>query len=162
MDQKLLSYVDKISLLLGKKISFGIYDQDDIKQEIYLLIDKIKDKYNPDLGNEFSFYYHFCFKRLCTLKRDKNINHGVRTIENKIKLINAVEIKDDIVQKQRKEISKQFEDDEYLNDLVDRKIHPSMRLNYLRLLDGAPINYHDKIKLIEAIKMIIKISEGGK
>lgn len=160
MDQKLLNYVDKISQLLGKKFSFGIYDQDDIKQEIYILIDKIKDKYNPSLGNEFSFYYHFCFKRLCTLKRDKNINHGVRTIENKIKLVNAGEIKDDIVQKRDTGITEQLEENEYLCELVDKKIHPSMRLNYLRLLDGAPINYHDRIKLIESIKTIIKVSEG--
>lgn len=162
MDKKLLDYVERISQLLGKKFSFGIYDQDDIKQEIYLLVDKMKDKYDPALGKEYSFYYHCCYKRLCTLKRDKNINHGVRTIENKIKLMNAGEIKDDIIQKHDSSLPVQLEEDEYLFELVDKKIHPSMRLNYLRLLDGAPINYHDRVKLIESIKTIIKISEGEK
>lgn len=138
-----MSYIDRISAIIAKKSQFDIWDEDDIKQEIYFLMLKGETYFDPDKGDEFTFYLNFVAKRLKTLKRDKYC-----TNKEKMGIADAVPLEIDV--------EEEFHD--YLRvykTLIDDKIRADVRADYLRLKDGAKIPHRNKQIIIEHIKDII-------
>ena len=156
MHERLLGYIKRISQILGKKATFGIYDRDDIEQEIFLLVYAAQPEYDSTKGDEFSFYYHHCSKRLLTLKRNKHINPKIKKNEGKIKLLRAGEIDGRSAIQYENNETNAIGAADFVDDVIDKKIPAGMRLNYLRLLEGVDIPYHDKSKLLDAIKVIVR------
>lgn len=155
MQEKLLDYVDRISAILAKNAKFGIYDEDDIKQEIFILVHNAQPHYDAAKGDEFSFFFHYVKNRLVTLKRDNYANPTVANYKNKLKINNAGEI-NEISRVGRNTDLDYLEEEDMLSSLVDSKIPASMRLIYLRLIEGVSIDWHDKLKVVNAIKNILK------
>ena len=158
MQQRLLDYVEKIAQILGKKMKFGIYDEDDIRQEIFLLVYQGQTLYDSTKGDEFSFFFHFVKNRLNTLKRDKYYNPKVVGNEDLKKMIFAQEVNENSKTYENSDIEN-IDMSDSMKVIVDGKIPANMRLNYLRLLDGVEINWHEKNRLIIAIKNIIRANE---
>lgn len=154
MHERLLEYVDRISNILGRKSKFGIYDEDDIKQEIFILINDGQKSYNPAKGDEFSFYFHFVKNRLKTLKRDNYFNPSINDTEGMKKINNAVSIEED----SKSYINKDLEvvdRNELLLEVVGSKIPANLRINYLKLLEGITLPYHERMRIIGAVKNIV-------
>lgn len=156
MQERLLSYIDRISQILGKHSTFGIYDEDDIKQEIFLLVFAAQTEYDSTKGDEFSFFFHYCRRRLLTLKRNKHVNPKIQKAEKRAKLLNAGELNERCsVQTANPELDA-IESYNYVAEIVDKKIPPNLRLNYLKYMEGIDLPYHDKTKLLDVIKTIVK------
>ena len=152
----LLDHTQRIAAQLAKKHEFGIYDKDDITQEIYLLVRQAYPKFDEQKGNIDQFLYHYVSRRLLTLKRDKKACPRSKNVETKMKINYPEELRPD---------SKLIDNvhdllDEYSDfiSLVDKKIPANLRLRYLQLLEGVSINSIDRSKVIESIKMIIKVN----
>lgn len=158
MPERLLGYVDKISNILGRKSKFGIYDEDDIKQEIFLLVNDGQRSYNAQKGDEFSFYFHFVKNRLKTLKRDNYFNPSLNDPEGMRKLNNTVPIEED----SKSYINTDLEvvdRNELLLEVVGSKIPANLRINYLKLLEGVTLPYHERMRIIGAVKNIVGASD---
>lgn len=159
MQQRLLDYVEKISQIMGRTSTFGIWDKDDIKQEIFLMVRDAQSKYDESKSDdEFLFYLNYCRKRLKTLKRNNNVNPRTKLSGQKMKIINATQIDDDANVRAKTEDFHEVDEHDFNAEIIDKKIPASLRLNYLRLIGGAEINYHEKLKLVEAIKTIIRVN----
>jgi hypothetical protein len=144
---------------MGRTSVFGIYDKDDIYQEIFLMVRDAQTKYDESKSDdEFLFYLNYCRKRLKTLKRNNNVNTKTKLHGQKMKIINATQIDAESDFFADSFNFKKIDDADFLSEVVDKKIPASLRLNYLRLKQGAEINYHEKIKLIQAIRDIIRIN----
>lgn len=154
MHEKLLSYVDRIAKILGKNYKFGIYDEDDIYQEIFLLVNHAQTLYNSEKGDEFLFYFNFIKKRLATLRRDNYYNPKLTHIDSMNKINGAEEIHEGSKLVDNRDIDL-IDTEDLVSSVVDSKIPASFRLNYLRLLEGAEMNWHDKDRLLTVIKNII-------
>lgn len=138
---------------------FGIYDKDDIHQEIFLLVREAQQKFDESKSDdEFLFYLNFCRKRLKTLKRNNNVNTKTKLFTQKMKIINAAQIDGEMDVEQKSFGFSEVDDSEYMGEIIDKKIPANLRMNYLRLKQGAEINYHEKLKLIQAIKDIVRIN----
>jgi len=150
-----LSFTQQISNKLSKKLTFDIYEPDDIEQEIYLLILKAAPKYDPSKGSEYDFYYNFVKRRLLTLQRDKGINAKTKCSDQKAKILGAGTIGPENENYYESNAdSQKLEDEDYLESVVDKKIPARLRLCYLRMMAGAEVSYHSKTKVMESIRII--------
>lgn len=150
---KLLSYIDNISAIIAKKAKFDIYDEDDIKQEIYFLILKAEQYFDPEKGDEFTFYLNFAAKRLKTFKRDKyTVNSEKQGIAD------AAPLEDDIMQKMEFELEASLSK---YSTAIDEKMPANYRADFLRFKDGAKIPHRNKQIIIECIKDIIRRERDG-
>ena len=161
MQDRLLSYVEKISQILGRSSTFGIYGTDDIYQEIFLLVRDAQPKFDPlRSDDEFLFYLNFCKKRLKTLKRNNNVNVKTKLHGQKIKINNAAQINEELGAFCKNDDFGEFDENEFISEIVDKKIPANLRMAYLRLKHGADVNYHEKAKVLEAIKTIVRVNDG--
>lgn len=145
MEQRKLEYIKKIAKNLGPKCEFDIYDKDDIEQETYFLVCQAESIYDPEKGDEYTFYFNYVKNRLSTLKRDK---YGVSKF--KMQIADAVTLEGDIIEP----------DEDILGpyrDIVDEKIPNNLRGDYLRFLEGIKIPHRDKLLLTEAVTEIIRL-----
>lgn len=125
------------------KCRFDIYDEDDIKQEIYFLMLKAEEVCDLDKGDEYTFYLNYCYKRLLILRRDKySVN------EQKKGIADACSLDIDVEQT----IAGYLE--EY-KDLIDAQIAANVRADYLRFREGVKIPHRNKQIIIEHIKDIV-------
>ena len=161
MHQRLLDYVDRISNILGRSCKFGIYDEDDIGQEIFLLVHAGQKFYDPQKGDEFSFYFHFVRNRLRTLKRDKYFNPALLDPEGMRKFNNPGQLEENTKSYINKDLETVDRAD-LLLDVVGTKIPANLRINYLKMLEGIELPYHEKTKLIGIVKNIVGANSGGK
>lgn len=153
--EKLLEHLDKISARLATNSTFDIFDQDDIRQEIYLLLIKAYEKYDSSRGDEFSFLYNFVRYRLRTFKRDRFINGALKNSMDRLKIQRASSINEDS-SITNTDPCEEIDKSEYFTKVVDSKIPAYLRMDYLRLLDGVEIQYHNKFKLMESIRVIVR------
>lgn len=145
--------------MMARTSVFGIYDKDDIHQEIFLMVRDAQPKYDESKSDdEFLFYLNYCRKRLKTLKRNNNVNPKTKLSGQKMKIINAAQIDGEIDLAAKTWDFGKIDDSDYISEIVDKKIPANLRINYLRLKQGAEINYHEKLKLIQAIKDIVRIN----
>lgn len=155
MQEKLLTFTQQISKKLSKKLTFDIYEPDDIEQEIYLLILKAAPKYDSSKGAEYDFYYNFVKRRLLTLQRDKGINAKTKRSDQKAKILGASTIGTENEACYESNLAPQkLEDEDYLESVVDKKIPARLRLYYLRMMSGVEVSYHNKTKVMESIRII--------
>ncbi len=159
MQDQLLKYLDKISNKLSINAKFDIFDADDIKQEIYLLLVQGYKIYDPERGDEFSFLFNFVNCRLRSLKRDRFINPASKNSINRLKIQSASMVREDSSMGENLEIE-EIDKKDYFSKVVDSKIPAQFRMDYLRLLDGVEISYNNKLKLMESINIIIRTNNG--
>lgn len=152
----LLEHTQKIAKQLSKRHEFGIYDKDDITQEIYLLVRQAYPKFDGSKGNLDQFLYHYVSRRLLTLKRDKQACPRAKNSETKMKISYPEELRPD------SKLIDNIHDflDEYTDfiNLVDKKIPANLRLRYLQLLEGVAISAVDRVKVMDSIRMIVKVN----
>lgn len=60
-----------VARLLAGRFSFGIYDADDLEQDIYLWAYDALEKYEPARARLFNFVYTVARRKLVNLRRDK-------------------------------------------------------------------------------------------
>ena len=111
--------------------------------------------YDKEKGDEFSFYYHFVKNRLATLRRNKYANASVAGYEEQVRLNNAGEISEVDKSYNNKDID-YIDRSDLLSSVVDSKIPAAMRINYLKLLEDVAIDWHDKGRLLTAIRNIVR------
>jgi hypothetical protein len=159
----LLAYVTRIGDSLASSNRFGIYDEDDIRQEIYLLVMGAESQLDRSKltgeSSEYSFFYYFVKKRLLTLKRDKFRPANPKSAAMSSKINGAVSIREDHIL--LKDFYKLFEDYSDLIDLVDRAIPAAHRMSYLKLLEGHEIEYYELRKIISTMQSIIERNKDG-
>ena len=159
MPERLLDYVGKISNILGRNSKFGIYDEDDIHQEIFILVNEGQKSYDPEKGDEFSFYFHFVKNRLKTLKRDNYFNSTISDTEGMRKINNAQQITEDSKSYINTDLDA-IDRDELLLEVVGSKIPANLRMNYLKMLEGVTLSYHERVRLINTVRNIIGVNNG--
>ena len=154
----LLAYATRIGDSLAFSNRFGLYDEDDIRQEIYLLVMGAESQLDQSKltgeSSEYSFFYYFVKKRLLTLKRDKFRPANPKSARMSSKVSGALSLRDDHAL--TKDFHKLFEDYSDLVDLVDKSIPAVHRLSYLKLLEGYEIEYYEFRKIISIMQSIIK------
>ena len=143
-----MSYTKKIAANLAKKMKFDIWGADDIEQEIYFLLLQAQPVYDPNKGDEFTFYFNFVKNRLKTFKRD---NYSKNTY--KMAISDAASLEYDIVQEFHNYL------DGYL-DVIDENIMAHVRADYLRFKEGVKIPYRNKDIVVQHIRDIIKRVES--
>lgn len=146
-----MNYIERISGILARKATFDIYDEDDIKQEIYFLILRAEEYFDADKGDEFTFYLNFAANRLKTFKRDRyGLNEDKKNISDAAS--NGPDSLDGIT-----DLTNEF--NELIltyRAIIDEKISANVRADYLRFKDGAKIPHRNKQIIIEHIKDIIR------
>lgn len=159
MPERLLGYVGKISDILGRQCKFGIYDEDDIRQEIFILVNEGQRSYDPEKGDEFSFYFHFVKNRLKTLKRDNYFNATIADTDSMRRINNAQQIGEDSKSYINTDLDA-IDRDELLLEVVGSKIPANLRMNYLKMLEGVALSYHERVRLINTVRNIIGVNNG--
>lgn len=144
MEDKILGYIENIAKRLGQTHRFDIYDQDDIKQEIYFLVVQAQEEFNEDRGDEYTFYFNYVKNRLSNFRRD-NYSHNVY----KMGISNAASLEGDVVQAVDSFI-------ESYRTIIDNRVDASFRADYLRYKEGVKLSHKRKIAVINHIKEIVE------
>jgi DNA-directed RNA polymerase specialized sigma24 family protein len=161
MNQEQLLTIQKIADKLASKYTFGIYDEDDIKQEIFLIAASALDKFDEAKASLENFLFVHVNNRLKTLIRDNHFTNGKNWIEDRKKnIINTVDI-DKIDENSEKgchfNLNEAAElDKKTIFELIDKHLQSHLRADYLRLLHGNSIPTARKEKVITAISSILK------
>jgi DNA-directed RNA polymerase specialized sigma24 family protein len=161
MNEEQLEVVQRIGDKLAAKYTFGVYDEDDIRQEIFLISALALPKFDPEKATLENFLFVHVSNRLKTLIRDKHFASGKNWIEDRKKnIINTVNI-DKI--DENAETGCHFNNDEvanlerkYVFELIDKHLPSYLRSDYLRLMHGNSIPTARKEKVVAAISSILK------
>ena len=160
-EDEVISTIMLIARKLAPKFVFASYEEDDIIQEAFIIgIDGL-EKYDSSrpLSN---FMFTHISNRLKNFKRDNyyrlDIGTG-QTIQNKkksildavdIESLNSISLDDDIIT--------DIHTREVL-ELIDRKLPPQYRRDYLRLQTNAPISKSRKIEIQRVLQEILEQGE---
>lgn len=136
-------YQKKIATSLSQKFKFGIWEADDIKQEIYFLILQAEPEFDEEKGDEFTFYFNYVKNRLMNFKRD-----NYSTNKYKMGIADARTIELDLIDNVDSYISNYKR---IINDRVDS----SFRADYLRYCEGVKIPHKRKVAVMDHIKEIV-------
>lgn len=149
---KLLDYIQRISGMLAKFATFDIYDEDDIRQEIFFLMAQAEEVYDPEKGDEYAFYLNFVSNRLKNIKRDRYLNNS-----DKKNIADAESLGDE------EEIEEQQTTDlrEYVEE-IDRAIAANLRSDYLKFKEGAKLPHRNKHIIMQHIREIVQRIENRK
>lgn len=154
MEQILLGHSQKIAELLAHSNKFGIYDEDDISQEIYLLVIKAYSKYDSTKGDLFQFLYFYVRRRLITLKRDKQCSPYSKFGPDKLKIQKADPIREDARSVDGcYDFLEEFMD---FQSVIDKKVPSHLRSLYLMALEGIDLTTFERNKLLESLRQILK------
>lgn len=141
---------------LAPKYTFGYLDVDDIQQEAIILGYEALPRYDKKRPLENFIYTHIS-NRLKTFKRDNyfRINAGsAESIQQaKKNIIDALPI-ESIDPARDNEIMSSLHLKE-IRSHIDRHLPPHLRKDYLRLCAGAKVPKNIKIRVVEALKVIL-------
>ena len=148
----------KISRRLAPRYVFSGYDVEDIEQEAFLIGCAGLEKYDPTRPLE-NFMYTHINNRLKTFKRDNyyRMDYGssAQKIQDRKKnLIEPVSI-DSIYSIYSCDHTTNDVHITEMLDLIDRKLPPHLRGDYLKLQANAPLPKSRKANIIEAISRIV-------
>lgn len=146
MEDRILEFVKKISLNLGKSFKFDIWEPDDIEQEVYFLMIEAQKEFDSSRGDEYMFYFNYIKNRLINFKRDNYSNNKL-----KMSISDARSLDFDVVDNIDKFI------DEY-KKIINIRIDPRLRADYLRYCEGVKISYKRKALVVNNIMEIINRS----
>lgn len=161
MTEEQLKTIQKISDKLAAKYTFGVYDEDDIKQEIFIIAAKALPNFDPEKASLENFLFVHISNRLKTLIRDNHYTSGKNWIEDRKKnIINTVcidKIDDNSERSCHLNIDNETNlDKKIIFELIDANLPSYLRSDYLRLLHGNSIPTARKEKVIDAISSILK------
>lgn len=149
-------FLDTVKLVargLKNKFEFGIYDSDDIEQEIFIISLDAMKHYNHDYPLD-NFLRVNAKNRLITLKRDKFFRPDAKHKEKKQKLNSADSIQNTEI------FEKLYEEDVECNDLlemIEQQLPANMREDYLKLLAGVKLTKIKRDRLINEVLTIINL-----
>lgn len=157
-----LATIQKVADILAPRFTFGYYDLDDIKQEIFMFCLDALPRFNPAKKTSlYTYLYTHAKNRLSNLKRNKlerpeknrcqcGVCKKCRRLMAKRSLASGVRL-DDV-----DENAVLFNETSNLaNQLVDERLPYQYRKDYLKLLDGAPLPSGRKAKLKAIIQNIL-------
>jgi hypothetical protein len=140
----MLTYVEKIAQSLSLKYKFDIWENDDIHQEVYLLIEEAEGLFDKSKGDEFRFYYNYVKNRLINFRRD---NYG--TNKYRMGIADAVSLEGDVIDEVNVFL------DSY-KKIINERVDSSFRADYLRYCEGVKIPHKRKVLVLNHIKEIIE------
>ena len=148
----------KIAKRLAPKYVFASYDVEDIQQEAFLIGIAGLEKYDPTRPLENFMYTHIS-NRLKTFKRDNYFRLDYGTAAQKIqdqkrRLLEPI----DIDALYNVCTTDQTHSDAQINEilaLIDRKLPPHLRRDYLKLQSNASLPKGRKAIIIETVERII-------
>lgn len=146
MEQRILDFIKQISKNLSKKITFDIWESDDIEQEVYLLMLEAQKEFDPKRGDEYTFYFNYIKNRLMNFKRD-----NYSTNKYKMGILDAKSLELDIIENVDK-FAGQYK------DIINTRIDPHLRADYLRYCEGVKIPHKRKILVLTNMREIIERS----
>lgn len=161
-----LETVQKIADKLATKYKFGVYDEDDIRQEIFIIALNSLKNFDPEKASFENFLFVHVNNRLKTLIRDNHYTNNKNWIEDRKKnILNTVNI-DNIDENSEEGCHLNINEAECLDkkivfELIDKHLPAHLRADYLRLLHGNSIPTARKEKVMTAISSILKENGYG-
>lgn len=150
-EEEILEIIDKIINKISHKYTFQGYDIDDIKQESFIICLDALDRYDSSRPLENFLSVHLS-NRLKNFIRD---NHYVKSNIEKKKVKSPHYITDENYLPDDFDIEQIMIEKEILNK-IDAEIPPSMREDYLKMINGVAVNKNKKDKIMLKIKEIIE------
>lgn len=179
--EQVLKVIEKIASSLSYRFRFGYYDQDDIKQEIFIMGLDALDRYDGRAPLENFLAVHIR-NRLKSLKRDKYHREGYvcsycngkstdcqhchrRMLKNSAKkyLVEPLDICDISDESEpnmwhNSDTSLEVIIQEYV-DLIDKYLNVSFRIDYLKMRAGAYVPKQRRIEVETEINRIIEAND---
>jgi RNA polymerase sigma factor (sigma-70 family) len=149
--------LDVISLVVNRiapKYTFQGYEVDDIKQEAFLICMDALDRYDQKRPLENFLSVHLS-NRLKNFIRD---NYYVKDVdENKKKILKAGSISENpnIVELVNGLNNIELEE---IKKIIDKKLDPSYRADYLKILNGIYVNKKRRDLIVNEVVFILKES----
>ena len=137
-----LDMIEQISRSLGKIYKFDMWDQDDIAQELYFLVEEAEPQYDEAKGDRYNFYFNYCKNRLSNFKRD---NYGGK---RKRGILDAQTLTEETLEIEREDFSA-------YQKLIDERVDASLRADYLRFCQGVKLPHKRKKVVMTHIEEIV-------
>lgn len=144
-----LQMIDKIAKSLGNIYKFDIWDFDDIKQEVFFLIEEAELQYDEVKGDRYNFYFNYCKNRLSNFKRNNYGGKGKRGI------LKAQTLTEETLEMKKEDFSAH-------QRLIDERVDASLRADYLRFCQGVRLPHKRKRAVMDHIEEIVgRIQRNG-
>ena len=161
-EKQVIDTITKIAKRLAPKFVFAGYEVEDIEQEAFLIGVSGLKNYDPSRPLE-NFMFTHINNRLKTFKRDNyyRMDYGTnaqKIQERKKSLLEPVSLDSIYAIYKINEVG----DEAYLKeilDLIDQRLPPNLRGDYLKLQSNAPLSKPRKRNIIEVIEKIINGEE---
>lgn len=148
-EEEVLEIIERVSSRFGR-FKFGIYDEDDIKQESVILCIDALDRYKPGRPLENFLCVHVR-NRLLTLMRDEGGTEGPKsTLSNPIPIYNIDE---------EKESSMMYEDltlnniiIEEMKEEINKRIPLDNRMDFIKMMNGQKVNKFKRTIIMELLE----------
>jgi len=160
-EEKLLQTIEKVINKTAPRYTFHGYTVDDIKQESFIICMEALDRYDEARPLE-NFLSANLSNRLKNFVRD---NHFVSsTDKERAKILQPAQLdyEEAIIEEDNVEQIHECIDQEYFNHLIDIHLPANMRMEYLKIINGAYVNKQRKTEIINYIKYILTENEYEK
>lgn len=164
-ESEVLATIDRILDSLTRKLKFGHYEIDDVKQELRIKAIQALPDYDRSRPLENFLRIHIRY-RLHNLKRDKYLRSGPSPDDPEKKRI-AEEKKESKKHLLKAGSGVAFEDSmqtfndfatDYSNkellEFIDARIPMNIRADYLKLLNGVSLNKHKRDKVLSELRVL--------
>lgn len=151
-EQQVLDVIDLVVNRIAPRYTFQGYEVDDIKQEAFLICMDALDRYDQKRPLENFLSVHLS-NRLKNFIRD---NYYVKDVdENKKKILKASSISDNpnIVTLVSDYEGVELEE---IKSIIDNKLDPSYRADYLKILNGLYVNKKRRDIIVSEVVFILK------
>ena len=152
-----LSVITKVAQKLAPKYVFASYDIEDIEQEAFIIALEALERYHSDKPLE-NFLYTHVNNRLKNFKRDNYYrqDHGsAQKIQDRKKnLLEPIDI-DCLYSISTKDSTVTDAHIREITALIDKKLPPHLRRDYLKLRNNSPLPKSRKANVIKVIEDII-------
>ncbi len=153
-----LEIIQDIAKKIAKKNVFPGYEEDDIKQEIFLIAVEALPRFDQTKSAFRTFMYTHINNRLHNLRNRAYVNEGSPSKDEKRKIVkpqsgDLIEytVLDDFFDKRVEEI-----DRAEIFDYIEKNLHSKFREDYLRIKEGVSVVANREARVFEAIRTILK------
>jgi DNA-directed RNA polymerase specialized sigma24 family protein len=154
LTEEQIKVIEDVMMVLNKEITFDIYDEDDMAQEIFLICAKLTEKYDESKGAYFPYLLGAARNRVISFTRKHygNLNSG--NYQDRIAIRKAVDISNVHVLEQDHDVEEMVE--KYAQYISDN-ISPSLREDFMKMREGIKLPYPRRTEILEYVRNCMDI-----
>ena len=154
LTEEQIKIIEDVMGILNKEITFDIYDEDDMAQEIFLICAKLTETYDESKGAYFPYLLGATRNRVISFIRKHYGNMNSNNYQDRIAIRKTSDINDVFVLEEKRDTEELVE--KYAQYISDN-ITPALREDFMKMREGIKLPYPRRTEILEYIRNCMDI-----